>query len=129
MNTEREQRNGTVRCVWEGTNGEDGIDVGDGSMLNNCLSHMEFANDQILQSIKMQSAEYDCEHTESEQRNARVRCVRQGINGGDGIDGGDGLMPNNRSSDVEFANDQTSQSANMLSADQSILRKYHFSLL
>ena len=60
--------------------------------------------------------QYDSEHTESEQRNARVR---EGINGGDGIDGGDGLMPNNRSSDVEFANDQTSQSANMLSADHT----------
>ena len=48
--------------------------------------------------------------------------MREGIKGGDGIDGGgeiDGLMPNNRSSDVEFANDQTSQSANMLSADHT----------
>ena len=63
--TESEQRNGTVRCVREGTNGGDGIDVGDRSMPNNCLSHVEFANDQILQSVNMQSAEYNREHTEN----------------------------------------------------------------
>ena len=55
--TESEQRNGTVRCVREGTNGRDGIDVGDGSMLNNCFSHVEFANYQMSQSVNMQSAE------------------------------------------------------------------------
>ena len=55
--TENEQRNGTVRCVREGTNGGDGIDVGDGSMPNNCLSHVEFANYQMSQSVNMQSAE------------------------------------------------------------------------
>ena len=64
VNTECGQRNGTVRCVWEGINGGDGIDVGDGSMLNNYLSHVEFANDQISQSVNMQSAEYDREHRE-----------------------------------------------------------------
>ena len=73
---------------------------------------------EIHQS-ELPPAEYDSEHTESEQRNGTVRCVREGTNGGDGIDVGDGLMPNYRSSDVEFANDQTSQSANMLSADHT----------
>ena len=72
---------------------------------------------EIHQS-ELPPAEYDSEHTESEQRNGTVRCVREGTNGGDGIDVGDGSMPNNYLSHVEFANDQTSQSANMLSADR-----------
>ena len=73
----------------------------------------------VIHQSELPPAEYDSEHTESEQRNGTVRCVREGTNGRDGIDVGDGSMPNNRSSDVEFANDQTSQSANMLSADHT----------
>ena len=49
---------------------------------------------EIHQS-ELPAAEYDSEHTESEQRNGMVRCVLEVTNCGDGIDVGDGSMPNN----------------------------------